>query len=141
MILYILLGILGIGIIGIMVVLWKIYKNLSRITPPKDENLWSKELTKQISDTQLQGEALKEYLQLMREKMDEEVREKRDKDLIEYASKRMKNIPTGGIISSGYQMDEKPVNVHNTKIVVPFGLNNTDRALLEMFYENGDKTP
>lgn len=60
--------------------------------------------------------------------------EKRDKELSDYSSLKLKQTPTGGIFSSGQiSLKETPVNIKSHDLV-PYGLSDRDRAILEEFY-------
>lgn len=82
---------------------------------------------------------LKELVRMMQEKHHEEEREKKAKELSEYyweQEKKKRKAPTGGIRISGTQENRK-ANVGKANIAIPFGLNETEKQVLEAFY--GDK--
>lgn len=59
--------------------------------------------------------------------------EKRDKELLEYALQKRKGMPPIPTQTS-YESEETPVKT-KAKILVPYGLSDLDKAILEDFYD------
>lgn len=70
---------------------------------------------------------------LSEEKAEREAKkqEERDRLLMEYAREKNKRVPTGGIHTSR-EMEEKPVRTDGD--LVPYGLSERDKAILDEFY-------
>jgi oligoribonuclease NrnB/cAMP/cGMP phosphodiesterase (DHH superfamily) len=76
---------------------------------------------------------LSELIRILREEKEEEIRMSKDKELAEYANKKLKNTPAGNI-QSNIQNGEQPVHANTRGELVQFGMNKRDRAVLEEFY-------
>jgi hypothetical protein len=108
-------SIILIGII-ITIGIWVRYI-YSNSTPPKEDKL-------------------EELVNILREDRDNKLRKEKEQELFEYARKRKREMPTGGIRSSiGSGLEEKPIKANTHGELIPYGLSELDRAILEEFYK------
>lgn len=106
---------IGIGIgIGIIIILGMMILLIGKMDP-RGEN-----------------DELKELVSILREGKEEESREKREEDMRVYAYKKIMNEPFGGILRS--DNGERGVNCKSGGELLPFGLSEGEKRLLEDFY-------
>ena len=79
-----------------------------------------------------ENDELKELVSILREGKEEESREKREEDMRVYAYKKIMNEPFGGILRS--DNGERGVNCKSGGELLPFGLSEGEKRLLEDFY-------
>lgn len=76
------------------------------------------------------NEALEELVEILKEEKDNQIKEVRDRELMEYAYRNRRDVPSN-IVSSIEQKD-KPVNVRSRELV-PFNLSSTEKRIWEEF--------
>lgn len=119
----VMVGVIIIGIIWVRYIIEVTLRrnNYNNIIPPKDVKV----------------NKLEELVNILREDRNDKLRKEKDEELSEYAYRRMKMVPTGGIMSSiGKGLEETPIKANTHGELIPYGLSELDRAILEEFYKN-----
>ena len=123
---YMMLVILAVSVEAIIIVfagifLYKLYlkKKYNNILP-KDISI------KEHSD-------LSDLIRLMKAEKEEKMRADRDKELADYAYKKLKGTPAGNMQSS-LTHGEQPLNANTRGELIQFGMSEKDKAILKEFY-------
>ena len=76
--------------------------------------------------------SLEEIATIIKLQREEAERIKQEDEMILYAKNKRKDLPTPAPLVNGNQ-SERPVNIRSSDMV-PYGLSNMDKEILEMFY-------
>ena len=83
----------------------------------------------------VESKSLEDMAAIMREEHEEKERIKREKELMDYANERIKNVPPRPPMSSHDQSD-RLVNINRKHSdLVPFNISELDKRILEEFYK------